>query len=759
MNKCKEDLYSRQIGTIGKDTMLKVSNLRVFIIGLDTIGIEVAKCLCLLGIKKLYIYHPQKITDAIKGRNFLLYDSKQGDILDKHLVNKLKELNTYVEIESVEYSVHIIQQIDVLIQTESCLNNKKVNSVLINTTCRDQGGKYILACHVAFSGYIFCDFGEKHTIKDSDGEKPKSVFVNKLNIKDNQTELVVSNEGESNLFNSRDLFKFSKGSKTYQIQEINDNRLYINEVLDINLDIDNLIIQVKPEFEINCKSLKCILNESPKYPNVSINSIDQDTQLNVINDMHLYIKNPKLLGKIDTEFSHIINSTYKFSVIGSILGSIISQEVIKTSGKYIPLMQELVIDYSELYVKNTLYKYSPNKNYRDLYNLLPKKVIKYIKNMQLFLVGCGALGCEYLKLLSMLDTSTANKGCITVTDMDHIELSNLNRQFLFRDSDIGNSKSKTAAQKITTFNDKINIDAFDLAIGNDNMNHFNRNFWENQDIILNALDNIVARQFVDNQCVIYSKPLFESGTLGTKCNVQVILPHITKTYSETHDPVDKNIPVCTVKHFPFKIEHCIEWALEKFNEYFHDFIQDIHELSKGWEPFLIYLKTIDNENIVFKKVTKIVHFKECLIQLSSKNIEQFAIKSFDHEFINPIKQLLHSFPLDHVDNNGNLFWAGNKLPPKILNNPTLIKDFVTVFSKILCRCFGCTYIKNHIDISQVKGDNFTIEQNYKYKLKDTDEIKEGIDTSILSEKTHLLLEKLKLIPLDHVTFSPEIFGW
>ena len=52
----KDNLYSRQIGVIGRDTMLKLSNLKVFLLYLDTLGIEIAKCLCLLGIKTLYIY-------------------------------------------------------------------------------------------------------------------------------------------------------------------------------------------------------------------------------------------------------------------------------------------------------------------------------------------------------------------------------------------------------------------------------------------------------------------------------------------------------------------------------------------------------------------------------------------------------------------------------------------------------------------------------------------------------------------------------
>ena len=48
------------------------------------------------------------------------------------------------------------------------------------------------------------------------------------------------------------------------------------------------------------------------------------------------------------------------------------------------------------------------------------------------MVGAGALGCEYLKMFSLMGVSTGADGMLHVTDDDNIEISNLNRQFLFR---------------------------------------------------------------------------------------------------------------------------------------------------------------------------------------------------------------------------------------------------------------------------------------------------------------------------------------
>ena len=58
-------------------------------------------------------------------------------------------------------------------------------------------------------------------------------------------------------------------------------------------------------------------------------------------------------------------------------------------------------------------------------------------------------------------------------------------------------------------------------------NIFNDKFWESLDFVVNAVDNIRARLYVDSRCVWYGKPLLESGTLGTKANSQMIIPHKT----------------------------------------------------------------------------------------------------------------------------------------------------------------------------------------------------------------------------------------
>jgi ubiquitin-activating enzyme E1 len=189
-------------------------------------------------------------------------------------------------------------------------------------------------------------------------------------------------------------------------------------------------------------------------------------------------------------------------------------------------------------------------------------------NLNIFLVGSGAIGCEVLKLWACMGVGAGQKGRIHVTDMDVIEKSNLSRQFLFRAKDVEQLKSKTAANAVLQMNPDIKINAYADRVGTSTEHIFNDAFYNSLDLVCNALDNVEARLYMDSQCVLYKKPLLESGTLGTKGNTQVIVPFLTESYASSRDPPEKNIPICTLHHFPNAIEHTIQWARDTFEGIF-----------------------------------------------------------------------------------------------------------------------------------------------------------------------------------------------
>ena len=177
-------------------------------------------------------------------------------------------------------------------------------------------------------------------------------------------------------------------------------------------------------------------------------------------------------------------------------------------------------------------------------------------------------------------------GQVAVTDNDNIEISNLNRQFLFRQVNVGDSKSKVACDIAHQMNSSLNVKDFQTRVGSDTESVFNDKFWEELSFVVNAVDNIKARLYVDQKCVWYEKPLLESGTLGTKANSQMIIPHKTQCYGDSQDPPEESIPMCTLRNFPNLIEHCIEWGREQFNKFFFDAPNDTIQYINNSQLFI-----------------------------------------------------------------------------------------------------------------------------------------------------------------------------
>jgi ubiquitin-activating enzyme E1 len=89
---------------------------------------------------------------------------------------------------------------------------------------------------------------------------------------------------------------------------------------------------------------------------------------------------------------------------------------------------------------------------------------------------------------------------------------------LFRKNNIGHSKSNVACSIAHDINNDLNVTDYKLYVAQETESTFNDKFWESLDFVVNAVDNIKARLYVDSRCVWYTKPLLESGTLGTKAN-------------------------------------------------------------------------------------------------------------------------------------------------------------------------------------------------------------------------------------------------
>ncbi|KAJ8908054.1 hypothetical protein NDN08_008151 [Rhodosorus marinus] len=176
---------------------------------------------------------------------------------------------------------------------------------------------------------------------------------------------------------------------------------------------------------------------------------------------------------------------------------------------------------------------------------------------KVLVVGAGGVGCELLKNLGMSGFER-----VTLIDLDTIDVSNLNRQFLFRKEHVGQAKAKIAAAAIEKMlHGKCKVDPI---VGNIKEERFSAKFFGEFDVVLNALDNLDARRHVNRMCLNAKVPMVESGSTGYLGQVTVVHPGKTECYDCNPAPVPKTYAVCTIRSTPEKPVHCVVWAKQLF---------------------------------------------------------------------------------------------------------------------------------------------------------------------------------------------------
>ena len=666
-----ESLYSRQIGVLGSKTMKQISNLKLILFGCDTIGTEMAKSLVLMGVNKIYLFDNTPYNKIHYGR--LLEKSSKGTKLSVVCKIFLDNLQTSTEVEVVtkKFEAELLikkKKINVVVLTK----NKNINKV--EELCVKTKIPFIFGYNSELIGYIFVNFG-KWEVVDKDGEPVFQSYIHSKQILD---ESIILKFKTSEIPNSK-IFKLSNKKEIVYGEiikteiESNFNEKYLVVTLKKEVNIINILLhpnllytEVKSSETIShLKFKKYIKKDNYQY-------IDTDSSFNR-NDT-LYRDYTKFILTDNTNhypIDFVERKDNKFYLLGTMIGGLLAQEVIKTTHKYTPISQDILFNFRNLFGKE---KYKCGIKFMDIGCLLDKRLIIKMKKIKAFMVGCGALGCEISKNLGMMGFCGLKNANLTITDMDSIELSNLTRQFLFQKEDIGEQKSTVVKKKLDKYCPDLNITRYNEQVGTTNEKKFNYKFWENKDIIINALDNVQARTYVDSKCIIFKKPLFESGTLGVKGNVQVIIPGKTATYSEIVDPPEKNIPMCTIRNFPNNINHCIEWSLNIFDKLFNTGISDMNKLINNKDEFVLYMeKETENEKECIERYNLVYYLFNSVQKKNLLSVTQLVNFIYKYYFTDIIKEILETHPEDSIQDDGKLFWSGNKIKPNLIDSVDILK--------------------------------------------------------------------------------------
>ncbi|GAB6056668.1 molybdopterin-synthase adenylyltransferase MoeB [Methanobacterium movens] len=140
---------------------------------------------------------------------------------------------------------------------------------------------------------------------------------------------------------------------------------------------------------------------------------------------------------------------------------------------------------------------------------------KKLLNSKAVIVGCGALGT-----VAANNLARAGVGIITIIDRDFVELSNLQRQMLFFEEDVGEPKALSAAKRLEAINSDINIHPVVADLNHTNINEL----LVDADVVLDATDNIQTRMLINDFCTIHKIPWIYTGAIGTSGMIMNILP-------------------------------------------------------------------------------------------------------------------------------------------------------------------------------------------------------------------------------------------
>uniref|UniRef100_A0A673CAE7 Ubiquitin-like modifier-activating enzyme 6 n=3 Tax=Sphaeramia orbicularis TaxID=375764 RepID=A0A673CAE7_9TELE len=687
--------------------MHQMAQSSVFLSGMGGLGVEIAKNIVLAGVKAVTLHDTKQCETWDLGSNFFI----RKDDVSHHRTRveavcpRVAELNPYVHVDMLSSALDdntdlsFLKKYQCVILTEARLSLQR----RVNDFCHMQRPpiRFIGCDAYGVCVRVFCDFGEEFEVSDPTGEEPKEVFIQSITQDNPGVITCMDNQphglqtGQSVVFREVNGMNELNGSvrqvsvlsphsfaigDTSQLQPyahggffvlVKTPKTYRFETLERQLCDPQVLTPdfSKPEAPLQIHAAMLALDtfqeQHSRLPNIGCLQ-DAEVLLKLTEEVNSTLRNKV---PVNTDLVCCLSRTARGSLppLAAAVGGLASQEALKAiTGKFAPLQQWFYLDAME--VVRPLQSYSAEEfsprgdRYDGLRACIGESMCLELHKLRVFMVGCGAIGCEMLKNFALLGVGlTTNSGEVCITDPDLIEKSNLNRQFLFRPHHIQKPKSTTAAAATLDINPDLQVDAHLNKVCPATEGIYSDSFYSRLNLVVTALDNVEARRYVDSRCVSNQRALLDSGTMGTKGHTEIIVPNLTESYNSHRDPPEEEIPFCTLKSFPSVIEHTIQWARDKFENAF------AHKPS----IFNSFWQTHSSAEVVLQRMQSGESLEGSfqVIKLLSRRPSQWeqcitiARLKFEKYFKRKALQLLHSFPLDTRLKDGSLFWQSPKRPP------------------------------------------------------------------------------------------------
>ncbi|XP_007953546.1 ubiquitin-like modifier-activating enzyme 7 [Orycteropus afer afer] len=691
-----EELYSRQLYVLGSAAMQRIQGAKVLLSGLQGLGAEVAKNLVLMGVGSLTLHDPHPTCWSDLTAQFFLSEHDLGKNRAEASQEPIAQLNGAVRVcvHMGAITEDLLLDFQVVVLTASELEEQ----LKVGRFCHQHGICFMMANTRGLVGQLFCDFGEDFTVQDPAEAEPLVAAIQ--HISQGSPGVVTLREVDIHNFQDGDQVTFSgiEGmvelngcTQPIHIQE--DRTLKIGDTTTFSRYLrGGTITEVKKPKTVHHESLTTAL----LHPRMVAQSPQEVHRAHCLHQafraLHQFQAHtghlPKpwhpgdaeavvrlarclepLQGTQEEPLDEALVRTVALcsagdlSPMAAILGALTAQEVLKAiSGKFTPLDQWLYFDALDCLPEDAESLLSPKDcaprscRYAGQIAVFGASFQEKLSRQHYLLVGAGAIGCELLKGFALMGLGANGSGSITIADMDHIERSNLSRQFLFRPLDIGSSKAKVAAEAASRLNRGLQITPLTHPVDRTTEHIFGDSFFSRVDGVAAALDSFQARRYVAARCTHYLKPLLEAGTLGTWGSAAVFVPHVTEVYkAPTSAAASEGAtnPVCTVRFFPSTVEHTLEWARNEFEGLFR---LSAETINRHLQPSTS-LADIDGSQVLDVLRVHPQTWQDCVV---------WARGQWQLCFHDSIMQLLKCFPPEKVLEDGTPFWSGPKRCPQPL---------------------------------------------------------------------------------------------
>lgn len=664
----------------------------VLVGGLRGVGAQAAAALVLAGARRVVLHESGA---APGGVQFLQGERGVGRNRAEVSQQLLAALNPDVEVSvhPRELSEEFLAAFQVVLLTESPLEEQ----LRIGDICHAKGICFIVADAKGLAGQLFCDFGEHFVVRDPVEGDPLCATVQ--HVSQGNPGIVTcagADKNRGHRFSDGDLVMFSG---VEGMVELNSSEPCPVHVLDaFRLEIGDTsafspyrgggrISEVRPRQERSYEPLRRALAMPRIQTRSSTELLRSRTLHAAFWALHAFrqqrgrLPQPRApedaervlelarelgsaLGPLDEDVVRAFASVSagELCPVASFMGALAAQEAMKAiTGKFLPLEQWFYFDALECLAVEGAAGLMPEdcaprgSRYDGQIAVFGADFQEELGRQKYFVVGAGAIGCELLKNFAMMGLAAGPGGDITVTDMDTIARSNLHRQLLFREADVGKPKAEVAAAAVRLINPDIKVTAHQAQLGPGTEKLFGSTFFRRLDGVVSALDTLTARAYLESCCIRSRTALLDTGTEGAKGNVLAMVPPLSQQLEPGSDPADGSFPLCTLRFFPCAIEHTLQWARDEFEGLFqlpaesvNRFLGELPEELPRWEGLVV------PEQVRRSLQERPRDWGDCV---------RWARRHWQLRYHNSIAQLLHDVPPSHESSPGVPFWSGDRRCP------------------------------------------------------------------------------------------------